>query len=138
MYKVASRNLQRSHHVNRPLPTGGFVGLSAPVDHDFIPSADNLSREDCEAERRQLLLEKVRAENQLIASKQAGDTRAITGLGHRLQGYSLRLAANNKRMRTLNESRECELMSSAIKELCSPELQQAIWAMVSEGRNNGK
>jgi hypothetical protein len=132
MYKGASQRLQHRHRVSMPLPTGGYIGTTTAVDDDFIPSADNMSLEEVEAERRQLLTELTKAQNQLLASKSAGDNAAINGLGLRIQGYVTRLALLKQRRHALRQEDSNQAFSDAVKQLLDEATLERIYERQQE------
>lgn len=127
MYKLASRGMQRKHRVAAPLPTGGYIGESSPVEQDYIPSADNMDEAECLSERRQLMLEIAKAQNQMIASKSAGDKEAITGLGHRLQGYAARLGMLKRRLHILRSTNLMQAFCDATKQILDADTLERIY-----------
>lgn len=129
MYKLASRNLQRRHAVDKPLPTGGYIG-SAQVEDDFIPSADNMSIEECRAEQRQLKLELTKAQNALLVAKANHDKAEIATLGLRLSTYGMRLSLISARLKVLVNPAETQVFSDATREIVSPEQWGRIIARV--------
>jgi hypothetical protein len=130
MYKHASRNLQRRHCVDKPLPTGGMIGLGV-VEDDFIPSAGNMGFEECRDELRRLGVELTRAQNEMIVVKRSNATAAISELGLRIQGLCSRRSVIKTRLQTLwaEERRNdpSETLAEAIREVAPAVLQTAIF-----------
>lgn len=132
MYKHASRNLQRSYCVDRPLPTGGYIG-SSDVDDDFIPSAANLGLDECRDELRQLGVELTRAQNELIVAKRANHASAILELGHRIQGLVTRRSTFKTRITQIREQGDpSEILAEAIRAVAPDDIQAAIFRRARE------
>lgn len=129
MYKVASRNLQSRHRVNRPLPTGGMLGLGTANDQDFIPSAGNMSLEECLSELRQLGVELVRAENELSVAKSKGsDSAQVRLLGHRIQTIVQRRGIVKNRVNSIRDQDDpSATLAEAIRQVAPDDLQKAIF-----------
>lgn len=133
MYKHRGQALQRRYKVHEIdfTPQGH-------VESDFIPSAENLSYEECQDERRNVLLEKARAENELVAIKACRDWRQADVIGLRLAGYSTRLSLLNKRIKHLAQIRSVEVNNktfyAAIKEIVPAEMLERIYARTAELR----
>lgn len=130
MYKATSRSLQRMVEPMAPKPTGGAIGLS--FDHDFIPSAQNMSEEECRSERSRLMIELTRAQNELLASKVANDRTSIEGLGLRIAAYGSRLSLINKRLAVLARDEHSQRLGDAVRELCPPDLARRIFDRCKE------
>lgn len=128
MYKTSSRNLQHSHRVGRPMPTGGLMGNTSAIDQDFIPSASNMSLEDCRAELRQLGVELVRAENELATAKRSTNRGQQEWLGHRIQTLVQRRSVIKSRVTSIREQNDpSETLAEAIRQVATAEVQRAIF-----------
>jgi hypothetical protein len=128
MYKGASRNLQHSHRVNAPMPTGGLMGADSVIEQDFIPSAGNMGLEECRAEQRQLGIELVRAQNDLAVAKRRGTDGEVKHLGLRIQAIVQRLSIYKSRIRSIREQGDpSESLATAVRELAPDTLQRAIF-----------
>lgn len=118
MYKIASRNLQRSHRViDVRKPVGAYI-----CEDDLIATAGNMTLEQCEAERASLLLERARAENEMAGAKRAGRHADQKAIGHRLQNLSQRLGLVRDRMKELNRQRSRETLYDAAADVLPPDL----------------
>jgi phosphoglucomutase len=122
MYKGASQSLQRKHRVTelRPAPSA-YV-----CEDDLIQSAANMGLRDCEDERRTLLTEKTRLENELVVSKRDRDKQRIEAIGHRLANISARLGMLKRRLHQLRNQDRQEAMVAATKQIVSAETFQRI------------
>jgi len=118
MYKTASRNLQRrSTHIE---------AASYVTADDFIPSAGNFSLSECQSERGQLLIEKTRAENELIAAKQSNDIRLQARLGLRLQSLCGRLGLLGARIKDLNKQHSNDCLYQAVEDVLPADLRRKV------------
>lgn len=124
MYKGASRNLQRRvTRIEEARPSAAaYIG-----EDDLIQSAANMSKRDCESERRDLLTEKARLENELIGAKRAREYAEIGRIGHRLQSLCARLSLLRGRLHELERASEVEALKAAIKEIVPPDLLRRIY-----------
>lgn len=128
MYKLASRNLQWAHRIDRPMPTGGMIGLGEPVEDDFIQSAGNMSADECLSELRTLSVELARAQNELIVAKRSNDAKAVSELGLRIQGYCARRSPLKTRIQQLRQMGDpSEILAAAIREIAPEQMQAAIF-----------
>ena len=131
MYKGASSNLQRANRVNRPLPTGGMIGLG--LDADSIPSADNMGLEDCRREHRQLGVELARLNNEMLVAKRGQSLSDIRDIGLKMQTLIQRRSVINKRLRSLEEEARkddpSEVLAMAIRSVAPEEMQREIFKM---------
>jgi len=127
MYKRASRNLQHAHRVNAPLPTGGYIGAEA-LNDDLIPSAGNMSRAECEAERKTLLFELARAKADLAAAKVVQDKEQAKLLGTRIGVFGARLGVINARLHDLSQASQHQAFAQATREIVNAETFRAIVA----------
>lgn len=120
MYKLASRNMQRRAE--------GPVGAvsSSSFDQDFIPSAGNMSLEECRDELRQLAVELARTENELIVAKREQNKGHLVSLGHRIQGIVQRRGVIKQRIKTFRDADTSECLAQAIREVLPNELQRAV------------
>lgn len=136
MYKRASRAMIHATRVNAPLPTGGYIGSVAKVEDDFIPTAANMSLEECEAEARQLGLEITRAQADLAAIK-AINAKAdqVAAMGLKIQVLVQRKSLINARLRDLKLNRREQRLGDAVKAYCAPSLAAAIFAYANSDTN---
>ncbi len=123
MYKGNSASHQRRYKVHEI----DFAPVGYVTQDDLIVSADNMSLDECEAERRQLITEKVRTENELAAAKRKADKREVTALGHRLAGYASRLSLLKQRMHTLRGADRSQAFGDAVRDVVSTEVLQQIY-----------
>lgn len=122
MYKGNSASLQRKHRVIEVRqPTGGYI-----AEDDLVPHAEGLGLQDCISERAKLMLDKTRAENELIGAKAVKDERSITAIGLRIQSYCNRLSLITRRIKHLRHDCNEAAFKLAIKELVPPDLYQAV------------
>lgn len=128
MYKHASRNLQRRLKVIevRPSPAA-YV-----CEDDLIQSAANMSEAECEDERRNLMVEKARVENELLGAKNARDFDAVKRLGARLQTIGARLGLLKKRIHTLTSQRSLDAFHDAAKQILPESTMGQIYALQKE------
>lgn len=126
MYKGNSASLQRSYGVQHIAPQKGYIA------DDFIPTADNMDMAMCRSERSQLLLEKTRFEQELLAAKNRGSKGEIGALGLRLQATAGRLSLINKRIKHLNRTAHDEALCRAVREVLSEEERQRVYARQHE------
>jgi len=77
----------------------GFV-----AEDDLIQSAANYSKDECLSERRQLVTELVRIQNELMGAKAEGDKRSVEALGLKHQSIQKRLTLINQRMHDIQDA----------------------------------
>ncbi|PNU02490.1 hypothetical protein [Novosphingobium guangzhouense] len=130
MYKHASRSQQRYHKVHEI----DGQPVARRVQDDLLPDLANMTLPQCEAERRRLLHEKCRAEQELVAAKRQRDTNGISVLGLRIQGFSNRLGLINRHMKTVRHDIEFDALKAAVIELLDEDTWQRIIARKVELR----
>lgn len=117
MHKHRTRSMQRYHKVHeidvQPVARLTQDALLLDIDQMTIP--------ECQAERRRLLQEKSRAEQELIAAKHQRDAGGIAVLGLRIQGYCNRLSRLNVRAKQLRHDIEFDAFKQAVLELLDEE-----------------
>jgi hypothetical protein len=123
MYKHASRNIQRRLKVMEVRPDASTY----VCDDDLIQSAGNMSEAECEDERRNLLVDKARCENELVAAKATRDALAIRRLGHRLQTIGARLGMLKKRIHVLSSQRSLDAFHDAAREVLPKTTLQRVY-----------
>lgn len=127
VYKHASRGLQRAHRVDKPMPTGGYIGAESD-DGDFIATAANATLDFCIRERQQLGLEITKAQAELAAAKKThASQHTISEIGLKLQVLVQRKSLFNDRYKKLMSDDQGRRMNDAVKALCDPDLAQRIY-----------
>lgn len=101
MYKGTSRSLQRKARrtVIAPVAQAGFT-----ADDDLIQSAANLSKDECLSERRQLIIELTKIQNELLAAKNEGNRKAVEAHGLRQQSIQKRLTLIKNRLHDIQDA----------------------------------
>jgi hypothetical protein len=127
MYKGNSASLQRYHKVHEI----NVQPRTGAVEGDFIPTAANMSWEECEAEKRALVLEKTKMANELAAAKRCRDKSLVTLLGMRQQTYDGRLGLIRQRQDELKRGNQFEALRLAINEMLPEEQRKPIFARMS-------
>lgn len=117
MYKIASANLQSR---NRVIDADVQARMAIRVEDDFIQTAGNMGARECLAERTKLMLEKTRAEQELVAAKRRGNAGDIAALGLRIQSFCSRLSLLRDRLKELRQDNEMDALMQAINELMEP------------------
>ena len=130
MHKKQTRSMQRFHKVHEidAQPVG------RRVQDDLLPDLANMTLPQCDAERRRLLHEKCRAEQELVAAKRQRDATGISVLGLRIQGFSNRLGLLNRHMKSARHDIESTALKQAVIELLGEETWQRIIARKVELR----
>lgn len=129
MYKHASRNLQR--RVTR-IESVRPAASAYIAEDDLIQTAENMSLDECEVERRNIILEKTRLENELLGAKNCGDSRAVTALGHRLQTIAQRLGLLNRRIKHFRHDLNAQAFRDAVKEVVPADILDRVYARQKE------
>jgi hypothetical protein len=93
---------------------------------DLLPALGQMSFVDCTEERRRLLHEKQRAEQDLIAAKRFRDVHMIDAIGLRIQGLCNRLGQVNARIKEFRGNAEYQAFKQAVCEVLDPETWQLV------------
>lgn len=122
MYKRRSAAMQRYHKVHEI----NVQPVHHAVETDYIPTAANMSLAECEAERRQLILEKTKLDNALVAAKRQNNQREVLAIGASLQVFCQRLSAIKQRMHELRQADNNQAFGQAVREIVPPEMRLLI------------
>ncbi len=124
MYKRTSRSLQNAHKVNRQT-----LNEHGAIDPDYIPSAANMSRQQCERELAQLSIELARFTNELPAAKAARNAKRIAELGVQIQTICARRTPIKRRLHDLRQLDHGQALGEAVRSVVTDaDLQRAIFA----------
>ncbi|WP_232494946.1 hypothetical protein [Novosphingobium kaempferiae] len=130
MHKHRTRSMQRYHKVHE-IDTQPVARLTQDA---LLLDIESMPLSECEAERRRLLLEKTRAEQELVAAKRQQDAGGIAILGLRIQGYCNRLSRLNARAKQVRHDVEFSAFRQAVEELLDEDTFQRIIARKAELR----
>ena len=131
MYKVASRNLQRSHRVIEARPSASVY----ITPDDLVPDLSGLDLKQCLEERDQLLHTHTRLMNAIQAAKNTRNRRERERLGQQFAHSSTRLGQLKQRISELRRARSEEAFRTAVREIVPPEMLTAIYVRQQELRD---
>lgn len=127
MYKGASQNLVHRHAVDRPLPTGGYIGSAEPDQGDLLPDPAQMTTEQLRGELEQLRREIILCDQQLQAAKANGETFRREAIGSRRNVLQERIAVIKRALKAIDGEGDLSRLKRAINEIVGHETADRIF-----------